>query len=358
MDQSAFRQLVSSQGSGGGNSANVGQSKRVLGKSQKRTGLAGTSNKDEAIPSRLIPRKLGKNAKSTKEDEEEEIERARQKKLYAENYTDRAAARRSGQEELNEFHDVEKLKEDFARRLESARSESERQQLREQMSFLGGDAKHTVLVNGLDFALLEQQRAKINGDDDLENAFQSTSSSQKRTDKVPISSVSHAKNDKFKPIGSSKPKDEESPEYIWRNGKRMRKKRKDRDVAGKEADMKNSATDIPSAGASTQSKRAKVPMKTKDEAESSTTATPQQVKEAEKDVESRRPKATEDNTMGSEEALTDPTSLTTIESAIDQDKKEINAPAEDSDEEDEDIFADAGRWDGFAGEASDEDGAV
>ncbi|PWN32964.1 uncharacterized protein FA14DRAFT_162159 [Meira miltonrushii] len=353
MDQSAFRQLVSSQGSGG--STNAGKSKRVLGKGQKRTGLASTSNKDEDVSSKFIPRKVGKNANSTEEDEEEENERARLKKLYAENYTDRAAARRSGQEELNEFHDVEMLKKDFAKRLGSANDESERQQIREQMAFLGGDAKHTVLVDGLDFALLEQQRAKMNGDDDLENAFQSTSSSQRTTEKAPSAGIAHAKNDKFKPIGSSKPKEEESPEYIWRNGKRMRKKRKDRDTSGKDAEMKGSVTEVSSDGASTQSKRAKVPKKTKEKAESSTTATAQLDEAAENDGESVPPKAPEEGAITASSKLP---SSTNIQSAIDQDKKEVNAPAENSDEDDEDIFAGAGRWDGLAEDASDEDGAI
>ncbi|KAH7335385.1 hypothetical protein B0J17DRAFT_74163 [Rhizoctonia solani] len=46
----------------------------------------------------------------------------------------------------------------------------------EQRKYLGGDATHTVLVKGLDFALLEQQRTREESrddlDDDLEFAFQ------------------------------------------------------------------------------------------------------------------------------------------------------------------------------------------
>ena len=38
-------------------------------------------------------------------------------------------------------------------------------QVEERRRYLGGDAAHTVLVKGLDFALLEQQRAKVSATD-------------------------------------------------------------------------------------------------------------------------------------------------------------------------------------------------
>jgi len=103
------------------------------------------------------------------------------------------------------------------------------------MNFLGGDARHSALVKGLDYALLAQQKAKLKDneidDDDLEGAYGDAASKKKETkgskgeDKKPAS--------KFRPIGKSvslKPVDEEKieegAEYIWRNGKRMRKKKK------------------------------------------------------------------------------------------------------------------------------------
>ena len=59
--------------------------------------------------------------------------------------------------------------------------------MEEQRKYLGGDSTHTVLVKGLDFALLEQNRARANAatedDDTLEQAFIEGSSSlpKKRT---------------------------------------------------------------------------------------------------------------------------------------------------------------------------------
>lgn len=59
--------------------------------------------------------------------------------------------------------------------------------MEEQRKYLGGDSTHTVLVKGLDFALLEQNKARANAatedDDTLEQAFIEGSSSlpKKRT---------------------------------------------------------------------------------------------------------------------------------------------------------------------------------
>ncbi len=59
--------------------------------------------------------------------------------------------------------------------------------MEEQRRYLGGDSEHTVLVKGLDFALLEQNKARASAatedDDALEQVFQEASSSvsKKRT---------------------------------------------------------------------------------------------------------------------------------------------------------------------------------
>lgn len=59
--------------------------------------------------------------------------------------------------------------------------------MEEQRKYLGGDSTHTVLVKGLDFALLEQNKARVNAatedDDTLEQAFIEGSSAlpKKRT---------------------------------------------------------------------------------------------------------------------------------------------------------------------------------
>ncbi|CCO37693.1 hypothetical protein BN14_11852 [Rhizoctonia solani AG-1 IB] len=84
-------------------------------------------------------------------------------------YRDRAAERRGG---ANEYAEVEGLLEEFEKRMVG----EDREIVDEQRKYLGGDATHTVLVKGLDFALLEQQRAREESrddlDDDLESAFQ------------------------------------------------------------------------------------------------------------------------------------------------------------------------------------------
>lgn len=59
-------------------------------------------------------------------------------------------------------------------------------QLEEERKFLGGDTEHTVLVKGLDFALLEQNKARAAtstvDDDELERAFvEGTTNAKKRT---------------------------------------------------------------------------------------------------------------------------------------------------------------------------------
>ena len=61
----------------------------------------------------------------------------------------------------------------------------DKETLEEQRKYLGGDADHTVLVKGLDFALLEQNRAKVaaeqgvEDDDALEQVFLETRSTEK-----------------------------------------------------------------------------------------------------------------------------------------------------------------------------------
>ena len=61
-------------------------------------------------------------------------------------------------------------------------------QVEEQRKYLGGDSQHTVLVKGLDFALLEQNRARVAAetaateDVSLEQAFlESAAQPRKRT---------------------------------------------------------------------------------------------------------------------------------------------------------------------------------
>ncbi|KAI0075309.1 hypothetical protein K474DRAFT_1624651 [Panus rudis PR-1116 ss-1] len=88
-------------------------------------------------------------------------------------YRDRATERRQGAP--SDFAQVEAVAEDFERL--HAASSTDRAAVEEQRKYLGGDASHTVLVKGLDFALLEQTKAKLSAqdttadDDTLEQAF-------------------------------------------------------------------------------------------------------------------------------------------------------------------------------------------
>ncbi|KAG6918989.1 hypothetical protein DXG01_010228 [Tephrocybe rancida] len=98
-------------------------------------------------------------------------------------YRDRAAERRGGEE--GDYAQVEAVLEDFQKRSEG----QDKSTLDAQRHYLGGDATHTVLVKGLDMALLEQNRARaalgpdgLADDESLEQAFaESQPPSKKRT---------------------------------------------------------------------------------------------------------------------------------------------------------------------------------
>lgn len=104
------------------------------------------------------------------------------KKTTDSKYRDRASERREG---VNEYAEVEGILQDFEKRMEGEKKEV----VEEQRKYLGGDAAHTVLVKGLDFALLEQTRAREEArddlDDDIESAFQG-----KTSDNAPSASTS------------------------------------------------------------------------------------------------------------------------------------------------------------------------
>ncbi|KAF7794279.1 hypothetical protein EIP86_005412 [Pleurotus ostreatoroseus] len=76
---------------------------------------------------------------------------------------------------------VEALAEDFERR----NADQDRAVVEEQRQYLGGDSEHTVLVKGLDFALLEQNKARAaaatEDDDALEQVFAEVVQPKKRT---------------------------------------------------------------------------------------------------------------------------------------------------------------------------------
>ncbi|KAF7325669.1 hypothetical protein MKEN_00416800 [Mycena kentingensis (nom. inval.)] len=90
-------------------------------------------------------------------------------------YRNRAAERRAG--EGNDYAQVEAVLEDLERRQGPDRPVTD-----DQRRILGGDGEHSILVKGLDFALLAQNKAKAaaNGvdDDSLEQAYQGASSTE------------------------------------------------------------------------------------------------------------------------------------------------------------------------------------
>ncbi|KDQ26607.1 hypothetical protein PLEOSDRAFT_1113133 [Pleurotus ostreatus PC15] len=91
------------------------------------------------------------------------------KKASNAEYRDRASERRGGKG--NDYAQVEALLEDFERR----NADADKDDVEEQRKYLGGDGDHSILVKGLDFALLEQNKARATlsteDDDSLEVAF-------------------------------------------------------------------------------------------------------------------------------------------------------------------------------------------
>ncbi|GLB41695.1 putative ergosterol biosynthesis ERG4/ERG24 family protein [Lyophyllum shimeji] len=92
------------------------------------------------------------------------------KKTTEKQYRDRAAERRVGAG--NDYADVEAVLEDFEKR----NAGQDKSTLDAQRPYLGGDGAHSVLVKGLDMALVEQNRARAaalstEDDESLERAF-------------------------------------------------------------------------------------------------------------------------------------------------------------------------------------------
>ncbi|KAH9995405.1 RED-like protein N-terminal region-domain-containing protein [Russula compacta] len=103
--------------------------------------------------------------------------RPRKVKKAAETYRDRAEERRVGKE--GDYAQVEAILEEFERR--NADNE-DRAAVDAQRRYLGGDSDHSILVKGLDFALLEQNKARLastsskQDDEALEEVFVHTAS--------------------------------------------------------------------------------------------------------------------------------------------------------------------------------------
>lgn len=238
MNQEAFRQLLSAPSSSSSQNADVQRSGNPLyGRQRKRP--SGTGQE----VSSFLPRNVASEASSSSKAPNNAQRRTDKSSSSGATYVDRAEARRSGTEGINEYENAERLQRDFDKKIREAHDEEEKEKLRQQMKYLGGDAVHSVLVKGLDFALLEQQKAKMNGtqssafvnDDDLEAAYTGKPQVQPSVDTSNNQQAEKkSMGEKFRPIATkrgfkpveSAPKADDSPEYIWRDGKRMRKKKK------------------------------------------------------------------------------------------------------------------------------------
>ncbi|KAJ2934841.1 hypothetical protein H1R20_g2254, partial [Candolleomyces eurysporus] len=157
-------------------------------------------------------------------------------------YRDRASERRHG--EAGDFAHVEALLADFEKQ---AKDEGSMAEVEEKRKYLGGDSEHSVLVKGLDFALLEQNKARaalVNDefdDESLEKVFQDAASGDNPKKKQPLSpeeeeprKLEVAKQQgKFKPIGfkpigqpTAEPKKKKKAKADGIDGERKKKKRK------------------------------------------------------------------------------------------------------------------------------------
>ncbi|KAI0305860.1 RED-like protein N-terminal region-domain-containing protein [Multifurca ochricompacta] len=107
----------------------------------------------------------------------EPVFKPRKVKKASEAYRDRAEERRLGKE--GDYAQVEAILEEFEKR--NADNE-DRAAVDAQRRYLGGDSDHSILVKGLDFALLEQNKARLastsskRDDEALEEAFVQTAS--------------------------------------------------------------------------------------------------------------------------------------------------------------------------------------
>ncbi|KAL0247539.1 hypothetical protein I308_103608 [Cryptococcus tetragattii IND107] len=155
MDQDAFRSLLSAPRAGGSSS-----SRSVLGAPPPKRGWG-------------LKAKEGYEKKEEPSKEKESLLpfAPRQQVKKDSKYKDRADLRRKGADD--EFKSVEKLLEDFEARKANATAE-ELEEIEKQRAYLGGDAEHSVLVKGLDYALLAARKAELareeadNMDEELE----------------------------------------------------------------------------------------------------------------------------------------------------------------------------------------------
>ncbi|CDO69627.1 hypothetical protein BN946_scf184851.g15 [Trametes cinnabarina] len=166
MDQASFRQLLQTPKAQSSTSPNA-SSAHIRGSLLAAATAASKGKKPKTIDASqpaFKPRQVKKGGKG-------------------EAYRDRASERRLGVG--NDYAQVEALAEEFEKRHADS---ADRKAVDEKRKYLGGDSEHTVLVKGLDFALLEQARARVAAeveateDVSLEQAYlESVTQPKKRT---------------------------------------------------------------------------------------------------------------------------------------------------------------------------------
>jgi len=136
----------------------------------------------------------------------------RKLKKASEDYRDRAEERRLGKE--GDYAQVEAILEEFEKR--NADNE-DREAVDEQRRYLGGDSDHSILVKGLDFALLKQNKARLastsskQDDEALEEVFAqnaSTLSAPTSTKRSRADIIKELKEKRVNGGGSEQPKEE------------------------------------------------------------------------------------------------------------------------------------------------------
>ncbi|KLT43795.1 hypothetical protein CC85DRAFT_300967 [Cutaneotrichosporon oleaginosum] len=193
----AFRSLLTKPREGGSS-----RSGAVLGRAPPKRGW-GTKAKPPA------KKESDKSGDGTDGSRPAFAPRSQAKKVQAPQYKDRAAIRRAGGD--GEYKEVEHLLEEFERRKVEAGEDADK--VEAQREYLGGDAEHSVLVKGLDYALLARRKAEIEAEkaagmeDELEQLGQ-TIKSKSQSKEQPVEPTKDPKGNKFKTIGKKAPVEE------------------------------------------------------------------------------------------------------------------------------------------------------
>ncbi|CDZ97056.1 IK cytokine down-regulator of HLA class II [Phaffia rhodozyma] len=242
MNQESFRQFLSAPRPDSASAASAGSSStRSLGGAGPKRGYQPPPSKKEkpaeGSSQAFKPRKVRKPT-----DEKEQSK-----------YQDRASQRRAGLED--EYSGVIALKDEFERR--AAAEGEDAAALEEKRKYLGGDADHSILVKGLDFALLAKNKAELEAsqnqidDDELEQAFNhGQSSSTFNADPLPATKkrsreeILAAVNSKKRALGSAAPSVPDAPRLnskfkpIGEKEKEKKKKKKKNEAVGLEGEKK------------------------------------------------------------------------------------------------------------------------